>query len=260
MIILLQQICSHHLHHIKNNNFISSLCSKCNLSIQSRYQSVPIFCHNFSRFDHVFILKEICKLWKQRKIQILTKSENNVICIKANPFELKDSLNFLSGSLDDNIELVKRSCEKYCKQCSAKNQCDECKQATESNLISTFSLIYNSDLSHVDGKFSLQRFRDNLKKSAFPYQLLTGYEDLVMMTSFPDYDSFFSILKGKNVDIKDYNSAKTYFQSYCSNMAEFLRIYNTLDTYLLCAVWRVMADILKAKLDYHPENFFSLMS
>ena len=249
---------AHHLHHVKEHNFIGSLCSKCNLSVQSRYQSVPIFCHNFSRFDHVFILKGICRLWKQTKLTTLSKSENNIMLIRAKPFDLKDSLNFLSGSLDDNVELVKKSCEKHCILCSAQNQCADCKQATEFNLKSTFSLIYNSDLSKEDGKFSFKRFKDNLKKSAFPYQLLTKYEDLVSMTSFPDYDSFYSILKGKNVDIKEYNAAKLYFNSYCSNMADFLKTYNTLDTYLLCAVWRVMADILKEKLDYHPENFNSL--
>ena len=66
---------AHHVHHIKEKNFIASLCSKCNLSIQSRYQTVPIFCHNFSRFDHIFILKGICRLWNKSKIDILSKSE-----------------------------------------------------------------------------------------------------------------------------------------------------------------------------------------
>ena len=249
---------AHHLHHVRDNNFVSSLCSKCNLSIQSRYQSVPIFCHNFSRFDHVFILKGICRLWGNSGIKTLSKSENNIMAIKAKPFDLKDSLNFLSGSLDDNIELVKKSCNMECKFCSMQNQCSICAQKTEENLISTFSLVYNSDLSKVDGEFSLQRFKDNLKKLAFPYQLLTKYDDLVSMTSFPDYESFFSILKGKNVDISEYKSAWCYFNKYCANMEEFLKIYNMLDTYLLCAVWRVMANILKEKLDYHPENFNSL--
>ena len=58
--------------------------------------------------------------------------------------------------------------------------------------------------------------------------------------------------------MEEYNSAKQYFDTYCSNMSDFLQIYNRLDTYLLCAVWRVMADILKEKLDYYPENFYSL--
>ena len=249
---------AHHVHHLKNDNYVSSLCSKCNLAIQSRYQSVPIFCHNFSRFDHVFLLKGICRLWGNTKMSILSKSENNIMCIKANPFELKDSYNFISGSLDGNIELVKKSCKTQCKNCSIQNQCSICQQKTEENLKQVFSLIYNSDLSKVNGLFSLERFNHNLKKSAFPYQLLTNYEDLFLMTSFPKHADFFSILKGKNVDMEEYNSAKQYFDTYCSNMSDFLQIYNRLDTYLLCAVWRVMADILKEKLDYYPENFYSL--
>lgn len=249
---------AHHLHHVKNNNYVSSICSKCNLSIQSRYQSVPIFCHNFSRFDHVFILKSICKYWGSSGLQTLSKSENNIMAIKAKPFDLKDSLNFLSGSLDNNIELVKKSCNVECRLCSLQNQCSACLLESEKNLISTFSHVYDSELCWVGGKFSLQRFKDNLKKLAFPYQLLTKYDDLVSMTEFPSYENFFSILKGKNVDINEYNSARCYFEKYCSNMEEFLQVYNMLDTYLLCSVWRVMADILKEKLDYHPENFNSL--
>ena len=60
----------------------------------------------------VFILKGICRSWKQTKISTLPKSENDIMLIRAKPFDLKDSLNFLSGSLDDNVELVKKSCEK----------------------------------------------------------------------------------------------------------------------------------------------------
>ena len=49
---------AHHIHHLEKSNFSATICSKCNLKIQSRYQNIPIFCHNFSRFDHVLIIKE----------------------------------------------------------------------------------------------------------------------------------------------------------------------------------------------------------
>ena len=97
---------AHHLHHRKGNNFIDSICSKCNLAVQSKRLPIPIFCHNFSKFDHVFLLKYLCKFW-ENDIKIISKSENCIMSITARPFTIKDSLGFLTGSLDSNIELVK---------------------------------------------------------------------------------------------------------------------------------------------------------
>ena len=39
---------SHHIHHLKKSNFSATICSKCNLRCQSRYQQIPIFCHNLT--------------------------------------------------------------------------------------------------------------------------------------------------------------------------------------------------------------------
>merc|ERR1712004_5621 len=106
----------------------------------------------------------------------------------------KHSCHFLSGALDGNIELVKKSCKTQCKNCSIQNQCSICQQKTEENLKQVFSLIYNSDLSKVNGLFSLERFNHNLKKSAFPYQLLTNYEDLFLMTLQTAHNKYVSNL------------------------------------------------------------------
>ena len=134
---------SHHIHHLKESNFAATICSKCNLSIQSRYQRIPIYCHNFSKFDHVLIIKEICKWWPSR-ISVIPKSLNNIMGVIANPFVLKDSLNFLSGSLDENVKLVKQSCAKTCEKCRITNRCKHCKLRTEK-----ISKIYFQQSIHV---------------------------------------------------------------------------------------------------------------
>ena len=148
---------AHHIHHLEKSNFSATICSKCNLKIQSRYQHIPIFCHNFSRFDHVLIIKELCKLWPKR-IQFIPKSLNNIMAVFANPFELKDSLNFLSGSLDENVKIVKKSCEMKCDTCRNNNQCKRCKIRTKQKLKDVFPSIYSSDLSKVNGVTDMDRF------------------------------------------------------------------------------------------------------
>ena len=42
-------------------------------------------------------------------------------------------------------------------------------------------------------------FHDNLKKSAFPYSILSSYENLNKMTTFPSYELFYSNIKNQNV-------------------------------------------------------------
>ena len=248
---------AHHIHHLEKSNFSATICSKCNLKIQSRYQNIPIFCHNFSRFDHVLIIKELCKLWPKR-IQFIPKSLNNIMAVFANPFELKDSLNFLSGSLDENVRIVKKSCEIKCDTCRNKDQCKRCKIRTVQKLKDVFPTIYSSALSKVDGVTDMERFLHNLEKFAFPYSILHSYNHLKNMKSFPKKDVFDSLLQKQEIDQKEYLSAKTYFELYCTNMYDFLKVYNSLDTHLLFSVWRVMSQTLSSKFGFYLERFVSL--
>ena len=251
---------AHHLHHLKEQNFSATLCSRCNLSIQSKRQNIPIFCHNFSRFDHVLVLKDFYRAW-DGVVDIISKSENNIMCIKAYPFHLKDSLNFLSGSLDENVKLVKQSCIKSCERCESKEKlCKQCKLRTRHSLSKTFSTIHQSDLSKVEGEMDFERFERNLKKSVFPYSILTTYAELKMMKNFPSRDKFYSALKDEEVKEEDYHTAKRYFESYCENMYDFLKVYNSLDTHLLYSVWKVMSSILIREFKHYPEKYFSLPS
>ena len=135
-------------------------------------------------------------------------------------FEHKDSLNFLSGSLDKNIELVKKTCQTSCEACSCENQCKTCQEHTFENYLLTFSSIKTPKVSEVCGVWNKSRFMANLKKSAFPYASLTSFDEMKMMKTFPDYSNFFSILKGTNVEKNDYFQAKEYFDKYCKTMVD----------------------------------------
>ena len=248
---------AHHIHHLQNDNFSATICSKCNLSIQCRYDKIPIFCHNFGRFDHALILKDFCKEWSS-DVEFIPKSFNNIMCIKANPFVLKDSLNFLSGSLDENVEIVKKSCLKTCENCQIKDQCKRCKLQSEKKLRNVFSSIYASKVSKVEGEMNRERFLDNLKKAAFPYSVLTSYQELKNMTIFPKQEMFDSVLRQEKVDETEFLLSQKYFYNYCENMYDFLKAYNLLDTHLLYAVWRVMSETLSKQFGFYIENFVSL--
>ena len=246
-----------HLHHRKEGNFLRTLCSKCNLAVQSRRLDIPILCHNFSRFDHVFLLKYLCKTWGNNT-KVIAKSSNQILSIFALPFVLKDSLKFLSGSLDSNVELLKESCYVTCAICTRDNPCDSCQHQTLTNFFKNFETISQSDMSTINGIFSTERFQDNLKKAAFPYSILSSYADLKNMVEFPQYETFYSIIKNKNVEIEEYKAAKLYFEKYCSNMLDFLELYNRLDCHLLYSCWTAMSTILQSNFELYPENFHTL--
>ena len=67
-------------------------------------------------------------------------------------------------------------------------------------------------MSTINGIFSTERFQDNLKKAAFPYSILSSYDDLKNMVEFPQYETFYSIIKNKNVEIEEYKAAKKYLR------------------------------------------------
>lgn len=250
---------AHHLHHLKHENFISSLCGKCNLAIQSRRQNIPIYCHNLGKFDHVFMLKSLYRAWPS-KIFLVQSSLNTIFGIRAWPFVFKDSLRFLSGSLEKNVDMLKESCMVYCKKCRDQLQCTSCLEETYKKQKMAFNSIHQSQLSKVNGVYDKQRFVSNLAKAAFPYSILTTYENLISMTEFPKKEFFYSHLKEKHVDEDSFQTAKKYFEAYCGSMLDFLEIYNKLDCYLLHAVWKVQSDILFNSFGMYVEQFYTLPS
>ena len=76
-----------------------------------------------------------------------------------------------------------------------------------------FNSIHQSQLSKVNGVYDKQRFVSNLAKAAFPYSILTTYENLISMTEFPKKEFFYSHLKEKHVDEDSFQTAKKYFEA-----------------------------------------------
>ena len=72
------------------------------------------------------------------------------------------------------------------------------------------------------------------------------------------YEKFYSIIKNKNVEVEEYKAAKKYFEKYCSNMLDFLELYNRLDCHLLYSCWTAMSTILQSNFELYPENFHTL--
>ena len=75
-------------------------------------------------------------------------------------------------------------------------------------------------------------------KGVFPYEKFSKVEELYTV-KFPDYQDFFSTIKGSNIQLEDYNRAKEVFDTRIAlprgdpdrweSMMDYLRWYNLLD-------------------------------
>ena len=80
-------------------------------------------------------------------------------------------------------------------------------------------------------------------KSIFPYTMFSTIEEMQMQTEFPSHADFYSELKGANVSLEEYNTARNEFYrrknlpeenpDKIKNFVGWLEYYNNLDTFPL---------------------------
>jgi hypothetical protein len=75
----------------------------------------------------------------------------------------------------------------------------------------------------------LKAYKCSMTKGFFPYEWLDSYDKLYQ-DHLPSYNEWYSSLKGKNIDIKDYEYCKDVWNTNnMTNMMDFLRWYNNCD-------------------------------
>ena len=81
--------------------------SGCNI-LYRKVKKIPVFFHNLSGYDGHFIFESIPKLSLADPPTLISKSLEKYISIKFGALEIKDSLNFLSSSLDSLVKNFER--------------------------------------------------------------------------------------------------------------------------------------------------------
>ena len=75
----------------------------------------------------------------------------------------------------------------------------------------------------------LKAYKCSMTKGFFPYEWLDSYDKLYQ-DHLPSYSEWYSSLKGKNIDIKDYEYCKEVWNTNnMTSMKDFLRWYNNCD-------------------------------
>jgi len=131
---------------------------------------------------------------------------------------IKDSLNFLSGSIEKLTRtLTSQPGEK------------------KDHLKNTWSFFKEFDLNE-------EHFELFTQKGIFPYSWLTSYKRL-SEESLPPRESFFDELSEKECSESDYEHAQTVWRVFkCQTMADYTLLYNRLDVCLLADIFEFFRD------------------
>ena len=189
-----------HNHLIEKHNFRFALCDKCNLTYGANVDfNLTLLCHNLN-YDIKFLLE---KLDGKKKVEILAKNSQNFLSVRIGRFLFLDTMNFLNGSLAQNVETVKRDSIDHFIQ--TKKMCPD---ANKLNLL--------------------------LKKQVYPYDYAKKIEDYSLPT-LPPLEKFYNKLTEKNITKEDYEHAKKIYKLFnCKTFLDYTLIYLATDVYLLC--------------------------
>ena len=211
-------------------NYRGAAHAVCNLQLRVR-KTIPIFFHNLTSYDSHFIIQELHNIPEIEDITITGKTLEKFVNFKVKVFEsefkldFKDSLNFLTSSLENLVKNLKSKCDFM----TSKGEED-----TTSKYFPNTKLLFKGLAS---GKFKDDDFNLLLRKGVFPYTYISSLETL-QEEKLPSIDHFFNDLTQEHIDESDYVHAKKVWDTFnCSTMKDYQELYMRLDVSLLCDVF-----------------------
>lgn len=201
--------------------------------------TVPVVMHNFRGYDAYHILHATAQYPAKIKTEVIAKSMESFITMKINGLvRFIDSYQFNKGRLDELVVNLYNTLEENI----------EGKLTFPSilakffNTISWFLKLIGCDgpaMGHMpkfpDNIFAM--FKDVCKKGVYPYELPQTIKDLFDCTTYPNRESFNSILKGKGISVADHMRGQRMWDYFkCRNLADYTLRYCELDVMLLADV------------------------
>lgn len=119
-------------------------------------------------------------------------------------YKFTDSLQFMSGSLQSNVEMYRDSLSKKCER---------------------LPILSQSTLCQKNGSFSETRYNLLTGKLSFPYSCLLNTEHAKTVKCLPPIGSFDNDLNNEACDPDAYKNSKAIWDEFnCQNLLEFTRL------------------------------------
>ena len=214
---------------------------KCNLDYSFRYFKIPVFFHNLKNYDSHLIIQKANELNKRlnenKKIDVIVQNSEKFITFSFGYFQFKDSLSFLSASLDKLVKLNKYN----------KIDINDDGELKGSNQIEDFEKNFRYSNTNPYTK-SITDLDLLTEKGVYPYDYMDTFERF-KETNLPDKEHFYSKLSETHISDEDYERANLVCKHFnIKNLGEYHDLYLMTDVYLLTDVFENFRDMC---LDYY---------
>ncbi|XP_062141781.1 uncharacterized protein LOC133849675 [Drosophila sulfurigaster albostrigata] len=202
--------------------------NSCNLNYKTG-DFIPVFFHNFSKYDSHLFVKELGEIEGEIKVIPLNKelyiSISKYLPLRKNTLEIRflDTIRFMPSSLDT----------------LAGNLSEE-----------NFNVLKSQYKNKSD--FELLR-----RKGVFPYEYLDSVEKLDE-TSLPPRSKFYSNLTESECSEEDYAHAiQVWYHFNCRSLKEYLELYLKTDVLLLTDVFQNFRAICSSIYNLDPAHYYT---
>ena len=161
---------------------------------RARRMSIPVFFNNFRGYDSHLVVRAL-GVDKSRKLDIISQGMEKYLVIRwGNHIEFKDTLQFLSSSLDNLTKSLLQSGENH--------------------------FVNLRKLFPEEEKFKLL-----LRKGVYPYDWVDDWKKLEE-PNLPSQESFFNKLRNETCSMEDYSHAKAVWEKFnCTKFLDYMEIY-----------------------------------
>jgi len=237
------------------------LCSKCNSGRRFSRKVLPVFLHNFQRYDSHLIVKGFGKVKEKKdsiwqRISVLPKTPEQYLAVSVtlqvdeylpegnegtleNPhwkfvyfqLQFKDSLLFLTASLDKLVKSVESS-----------------------ELICSRDYLVSVGLSIDENLHLIQ------KKGVFPYDWFDGVDKLNEVT-LPPIEAFYDKLNKEECSLQSYKRAEEVWLKFeCKTFKDYVLTYLRLDVYQLVDVFEAFRNFAMHDGSLDPAHYYTMPS
>lgn len=248
-----------------NGKFNGMAHNECNLKYFLP-KTIPVFFHNFAKYDSHLIIRELAKIEPKSKLSIIGNNTETFVLINKSILICESSLNnkgnsknnrkkkqYLCISFRDSFKFLSSSLDSLVKNLNDDSDVDLLRQEFLSDLD-----MSQSNLTHEE---KLIKIRLLLRKGVFPYEYVKSFDDYEI-ESLPASDYFSSSLNGfKQVSKEEYDHAEKVFLDFnCNNLGEYSDLYLKTDVMLLTSIFQKFRNDCREWYGIDPANFSTLPS
>ena len=215
-----------------------------------RYFKIPIFFHNLKNYDsHLIIGKanEINKeLNENKSIDVIAQNSEKFITFSFGSLQFKDSMAFLSASLDKLVKL-----NKY--DIVGKDEHDKPIYKKRNDWKDNFR--FSSANPYIRNKTDLDLLTE---KGVYPYDYMNSF-DKFNESQLPSIEDFYNQLYEEGITDTQHTRAKVIWENFnIKNLGKYHDLYLMTDVYLLSDVFENFRDMCLNYYGLDPAHYITL--